>query len=134
MGMYPPCVHYQGSWKLSLRNSFKNFRRDHDTDKPTGKRKGNCADLAPGPGSKRRRTDDLSEEMPLEEYEKAVSELLTEWKKGHKKRNNATIKDLMEQTKGQRQKWIAEDNPLISQVLAKFPPLKQSKMVSVQCY
>lgn len=25
-----PCLTNKGSWKISLRNSFKNYRRDHD--------------------------------------------------------------------------------------------------------
>ena len=35
----------QGSWKQSLRNSFKNFRRDHPTDEnesPLSRKKGLC--------------------------------------------------------------------------------------------
>lgn len=62
--------------------------------------------------------------------EKCVAELRSEWKKGRKNRNLSTIKSLMEGTRDTRNKWIVHERPLISDVLRKFPSLKDSKVVS----
>lgn len=58
-----------------------------------------------------------------------VGDLCTEWKKGCKKRNQSTIKLLMEETRILRQKWIIEDRPMLTQVFLKFPSLRDSRVV-----
>lgn len=66
----------------------------------------------------------------MEEYDEIVEQLKLEWKKGKKKRNKSVIKTCMEKTSILRQKWVMEEKPLISQVLCKFPPLRESRQVS----
>lgn len=117
----------QGSWKQSLRNSFKNFRRDHPLDgscQPERKKK----DTSLQPPSKRQKTC-TNEQVTEDEYEAAVKDLQDEWKKGRKGRNQGKIKELMETTLHNRRCWIIEERPLVSQVISKFPALKQSRMV-----
>ena len=118
----------QGSWKQALRNSFKNFRRDNP--ERLGSEQSGASPCSRSPPeqstSKRRRIDDSYD---TEYVEDDVLELSVEWKKGRKKRNMATIKNLLEKTRGYRQKWICEERPLIYQVLSKFPLLNDSKMV-----
>lgn len=80
---------------------------------------------------KRRRAPDSDDELPpSEEYEERVAELRAEWKKGRKNRNQSSIKSLMESTRDTRHKWIVHARPLVSDVLHKFPSLKDSKVVS----
>lgn len=57
-------------------------------------------------------------------------ELRTEWKKGKKNRNQSTVKTLMEGTRDTRNKWIVHERPLITDILRKFPSLRDSKVVS----
>lgn len=57
------------------------------------------------------------------------TKLHTEWKKGKKKRSHSVLLELMEETRGVRQKWISEERPMVSEVVKKFPPLKEYRMV-----
>ena len=92
------CVYFyieisiKATWRLSLRNSFKNFRR-RGVDSQKG-----------GPSSKRirLRVDDDCE-ISDEEYEEAVLKLKEELKKGKKKKvNHSTVKHLMQLTRAKR--------------------------------
>ena len=112
-----------------MRNAFKNFRRnripDDDSRSPSQCRK---------PPEKRRRYTDISDgdagTVSIEKYDEDVAVLKLEWKKGRKQRSHAVLKELMNETATQRNKWIIEEKPLISEVIRKFPPLKESRMVS----
>lgn len=118
---------------MSLRNSFKNFRRDY----PDASRKRSCsqtsADSGVEPQSKHLRTTaDEGEELSDKEYKEAIEELGAELKKGRKGgRNQATVKELMEKTRKRRRRWIEQDRPLIWEVLDVFPCLGSSRGVSV---
>ena len=59
-----------------------------------------------------------------------VRELQEEHKKKKKLRNQAAILQLMERTRGKRRRWIAEKNPLLVEILNKFPLLDTSEVVS----
>ena len=86
-----------------------------------------------GPPSKRCKTLQDQEdtvECNEDEYEQAVTMLKYEWKKGRKSRSQATIKELMDKTAQLRRGWIEAERPLVSDVLAKFPCLSQSRAVS----
>ncbi len=69
--------------------------------------------------------------MSEEGYREAVSEIQSEWKKLKKSRNQAHFKELMETTYTIRRKWIAEEHPLVSDVIEKFPCLASTKVVSM---
>ena len=124
---------------MSLRNSFKNFRKSHPLsnvdDLESTKR---VQDTVDGPPSKRRKTQQDQEDALVEcdedEYEEAVAMLKDEWKKGRKSRSQATIKELMDKTAQLRRRWIEAQRPLVSDVLGKFPCLSQSRAVSCGCY
>lgn len=82
----------QGSWKQSLRNSFKNFRRDRPVDengRPVSKRAQD--DEAQGPPSKRLKVAFTDEDTIHDEdtYEEAVQDLKSEWRKGRKSHSQA---------------------------------------------
>ena len=110
---------------MSLRNSFKNFRKSHPLsnvdDLESTKR---VQDTVDGPPSKRRKTQQDQEDALVEcdedEYEEAVAMLKDEWKKGRKSRSQATIKELMDKTAQLRRRWIEAQRPLVSDVLGKF--------------
>ena len=111
----------QGSWRLSLRSAFKNFRRDYPRNENL-------------PPSKKKRIseEDITDETTEEEYEEAIKELQAEHAKGKKGgKNHSKIKELMEQTHTKRQKWICDTNPLIADVVELFPALSTSKGVSL---
>ena len=116
----------QGSWKMSLRNSFKNFRRDHTNIISPSSKKRDSSHLDGTSNSKKGKSDITSQE-----YHDSVKQLCSEWKKGRKKRSRVVVKELMEYTAGFRRKWIVEENPMISQVIKNFPPLMESKMVRI---
>ena len=111
----------QGSWRLSLRSAFKNFRRDYPRNENQ-------------PPSKRKRIGgvEITDETTEEEYEEAIKELQAEHAKGKKGgKNHSKIKQLMEQTHKKRQKWIHDTNPLIANVVELFPVLSTSRGVSL---
>ena len=112
---------FQASWRLSLRNSFKNFRRkgsDCQNEEPPSKRMKFHLEDAP--------------EISEEEYEEAIQNLKAELKKGGKRvGKHSTVKHLMELTRAKRCHWIQQDRPLISEVVDKFPCLAFSKWVRI---
>lgn len=116
-----------GSWKLSLRNSFKNFRRD----RPLNENQRPVTSTGEQPLNKRRKIDDsdFSEQINEEEYEEAVKKLKEEHAKNKKGRNHATIKQLMEKTRQRRWKSILDKGPFVSDVLKEFPFLTSSKVL-----
>ncbi len=118
--MYILYIYYiQGSWKESVRTSFKNIRRDHSTsDTPKRVTK---AGASLQPPSKRLRANATEIDMSEEDYKEAVSEIKGEWKKG---KNHARLKNLMETTFATRRKWIAEEHPLVTE---NFPCLSSTK-------
>ncbi len=122
----------QGSWKLSLRNSFKNFRRDRPVDaeneRPVSRKR--TMSVSEAPSKRLNMSTEGSREITDEEYEDAMTELNTEYKMSKRGRNHATIKHLMETTQQRRRKWIMEESPHVSEVLDKFPFLTSSKNVS----
>lgn len=117
----------QGSWKLSLRTAFKNFRRDHPTDN-TGHRQKSTASAEP-PSKRQRISDGGAQEITDEEYDDAIDKLKAECKK-NKGKNHATIKELMQVTEQRRRKWIEEESPLVVEILSKYPSLTSTKVVS----
>ena len=125
---------------MSLRNAFKNFRRDHPTDEngdPIARRSA-AANENLEPPSKRMRNGSIAddgEELSDEEYEAAIKELQTEYKKGRKGgRNQALLKQLMEKTRKGRRRWIENERPPVSEVIGRFPCLETSRMVSTLPY
>ena len=114
-----------------MRNSFKNFRRDHPVDECSPRR---ARENDQGPPSKRLKTvltdDDDNMIQDDDEYEEVVRDLKHEWKKGKKSRSKAKINRLMSRTSMKRRQWIIESRPLVSEVLGNFPCLAQSKTVS----
>ena len=66
-----------------------------------------------------------------EEYEEALEILKEECNNKKKKKgdNHKLIKELMEKTKKNRHQWIREDQPMITEVLDKFPVLRTSRWV-----
>ena len=122
--MYVCVQHIQGSWKIALRNAFKNFRRDS----PSGE--------SASPPAKRIRLAEEEfneEEITEDEYEVAVKQIKAEYQKGSRGgKNHATIKQLMDKTQKKRMQWIRDARPLVSDVVDAFPCLKTSKGVSVK--
>ena len=114
-------VYFQASWRLSLRNSFKNFRRKgsdcHHDEPPSKRMKFHLKDLP---------------EITEEEYEEAIENLKAELKKGGKRMGkHSAVKHLMELTRAKRCQWVQQDRPLISEVVEKFPCLAFSKWVRI---
>lgn len=71
-------------------------------------------------------------EVDDQEYEEALQKLKSEITKGgsHKRGgNNSEVKRLMEITRLKRHQWIREENPLIADVVQKFPHLSSSRWV-----
>ena len=117
---------YRGFWKLSIRNAFKNFRRDRPVNENVCPRKATSE-----PQTKKiRAVVEDAEEVSEEDYEIAVSKLKKEYAKNRKGKNHATIKNLMEVTRQRRWKWILEQSPLVSEVIEEFPFLVFGKVVS----
>jgi len=126
---------FQGSWKLSLCTGFKNFRRHYDEklkDKEV---------MGTEPPPKQLRLYNGEEpDIGEDEYEAAVEELQEEYKikqQGKKGKGHGNIKRLMEITKVRRHQWIHNNQPLISEVLEKFPHLSTNKWVLIiiaYCY
>lgn len=110
----------KGSWKMSLRNSFKNFRRDYPGEPQP-------LEIPPSKRMKQNEEDNLDDD---DNYQGAIDELKAEYRKGKKDRNHSTVKQLMDTTLIRRRKWIMQERPLISEVLQKFSPLTTSKGVS----
>ena len=103
---------------MSLRNSFKNFRRDHPTDEngePIIRCGAASKDLEPP--SKRMRSSpiDDGQELMDDQYQEAVQELKTQ-----RGRNSAVLNKLMEKTRKRRREWIQGDRPLVSEVIAEW--------------
>ena len=125
----------QGSWRLQLRSSFKNFRRDYPrndaTDKQSSKKRrvGHTPDDAVD-------VEAAADENADEEYEEAIKDMQAEYAKGKKGgRNHSLIKELMEKkTHATRQKWIQLNNPAIADVIDLFPALSTTKGVSHAVY
>ena len=123
----------QGSWKLALRNSFKNFRRDYPASATKKSTPSSSACHNAEPPHKRIKlfTGDDRPQLDEGEYEEAIVKLQAEYKKSHKGgRNQATVKDLMDKTMSRRRKWIEEERPLVSDAIKKFPCLSTSRGVS----
>lgn len=121
--------HFKGSWKESLRTSFKNFRRDHPTEKRSSNE--SPADQIPAKKLKTIPADDRYEDLEDEDesYDAALTDLTAECKKG-RKGNQVVIKRLMAKCEAKRRNWITTERPLISDVLKKFPPLSNTRMVT----
>ena len=87
-------LHAQGSWKIGLRTSFKNFRRDNPEDTPRRALK----DTTNQPRSEHPETvtDPDYEEVDEDQYAQDVSELKREWGKGSRVRSQAVLKTLMD--------------------------------------
>ena len=110
-------VYFQASWRLSLRNSFKNFRRKgsdcHHDEPPSKRMKFHLKDLP---------------EITEEEYEEAIENLNAELKKGGKRMGkHSAVKHLMKLTRAKQCQWVQQDCPLILEVVEKFPCLAFSK-------
>lgn len=97
---------------------------------PSSSKKRDSSHLEGTPNSKKRGNGDIT----VQDYEDSIADLNSEWKKGHKKRSRVKVKELMDHTAGMRRNWIVEENPMISQILKSFPPLKESKTVSESAY
>lgn len=118
----------QATWKLSLRNAFKNFRKSYKTAPEDEE------ETSVEPQAKRMKVF-AEEESPIDddEYEEAIKELQQEFKskgKGKKGNGHGFVKNLMAKTRVRRRQWINSDRPLISDVLEKFPYLSTSRWVS----
>ena len=114
---------------MSLRNSFKNWRRDlndENQDRTANKKK---SESMSEPPSKRMRMSVEEDDMDDEEYEEVVSELAAEWRKDKRVRSMATVKNLFDQTSKRRRNWITSEKPLLSDILDKYPCLASSRVV-----
>jgi len=125
-------IHFiQGTWKESLRTSFKNYRRSSDDEpslhKPAGETS-QCATSKP-PSAKRFKLDQSTTNITDEEFDKSLESLKAEFMKNKKSRNQAEIKNLMDLTFDRRRVWITQERPLVNDIVKKFPPLKSSKSV-----
>ncbi len=109
----------QGSWKLSLRTGFKNFRRDHPPQ---------SSNTAENP-SKKRKTVEVEGSLSEEEYDDAIVQLKRENGKRTGK-NHRIIQDLMNSTRFRRRKWISEECPLAHEILERFPLFSSTKTVN----
>ena len=87
------------------------------------------------PPAKRRRMYTGDEpEISDEEYDEAVQELIDEYtlrRNGKKGQGHGRVKELMELTKPRRFLWIYQDQPLITEILQKFPFLKTKRWVNL---
>ena len=97
----------QGSWKLSLRNFFKNFRKHYRATEND-----NEAQTTGELPAKRLRFY-TGDESPVddEEYEAAITKLQEEFRnkgsgKNRKSNGHGYVKNLMEITKIRRHQWI----------------------------
>lgn len=123
---------FQGTWKLSLRNSFKNFRKGYKILRTVPE---DTEERSVEPQAKRLKV--FTEEESLiddDEYEEAIVQLQQEFKnkgKGKKGKGHGFVKNLMIKTRFRRHQWINNDRPLISEVLQKFPHLSTSRWVSL---
>ena len=117
----------QGSWKLGLRNAFKNFRKNYTKNIDPA----NDDNTTNDPPAKRCKLyhDDDDGYIDDEEYVEALSELKAYGppKKGN---NHKDVKRLMELTKLRRQQWIRDEKPLVFEVVDRFPYLATTKWVS----
>ena len=122
-------IFLQGSWKLALRNAFKNFR------KKLPKKKGSKNSSSTGePSSKRLRLCNQGEaDIDDEEYEQAVDHLREEHKKIFAKKGGSygEVRKLMGKTMLRRRQWITKEEPMISEVIEKFPCLASVHYVSL---
>ena len=109
----------QGSWRLALQKSIKNFRKKGATS------------VTDEPPSKRSKWQlESTSEIDQEAYEEAVENLKAELRgKGNGKQR--TIKNIMEATRTIHCQWIREERPLMAEVLLKFPCLAFSKWVKI---
>lgn len=110
----------QGSWRLSLRNAFKNFRKKSANSVTTDER----------PSKRTKWQVESTSEIDQQAYEEAVENLKAELKKKGKGKHK-TIKNIMEATRTIRCQWINEKRPLMAEVLLKFPCLAYSKWVKM---
>ena len=124
----------QGSWIEALQNRFKNMRRGSNA---TGKNEDSDSNRM---GKKRIKLDarldkltaltsDVHSDYDQVNYDRDVKLLATECSK--KKRNVATIRQLMVQTYSRRRHWIIEDLPPLRNILKEFPAFHMSKMVGI---
>ena len=60
-------------------------------------------------------------------YKALTDQIIIQFSKPN--RNKTTLTSLMKETAANRHKWITEEKPLISEVLCKFPLLKDFDMV-----
>lgn len=119
------------SWKVCLRNSFKNFRRDRSSNDilDACKRSG-----IPEPENpKRQKLYDPFIDITEEEYEGIIKVLQEEHQRKTKYRNLPAIMELMGRSQGKRRKWILENRPLVGEILNRFPLLDTSEVVSIMC-
>ena len=65
-------------------------------------------------------------------YKALTDQIVKQFSKANK--NKTTLTSLMKETAANRHKWITEEKPLISEVLCKFPLLKDFDMVIYQCH
>ena len=108
---------------MSLRNSFKNFRRGLDLRKKSP---------SAGPPSKRIFIEQPAEEIDDEQYEEALTDLKTMYDDHESKKaaiNRREVNSLMVFTRARRNQWIREEHPLVIEVISKFPYLKESVSV-----
>ena len=114
---------------MALRNAFKNFRRHYDEKLEDEEVAGTQ------PPAKRLKLYTGEEaDIGEDEYEEAVEELQEEHKlqqQGRKGKGHGNIKRLLEITKIRRYQWIQNEQPLISEVLEKFPHLSTNKWVLI---
>lgn len=121
----------QGSWRMSLRSSMKNFRRDYPTAVREKQEHQPCLLTSHGVHQSSIQDTALGSAMSEDEYQEALVSLEVEYRKGRKGgRNPGVINDLMEKTRTRRVKWIQEERPLVWEVMEKFPCLASSRMVS----
>jgi len=106
---------------MSLRNAFKNFRRDS----PSG-------EAVCGPPKRLRIAEEdlTADEITEDEYASAIEEIKEEYQKG-KDKNQSKLKQLMEKTQNHRMMWIKKERPMITDVIGIFPCLATSKGVSI---
>lgn len=114
-----------------MRNSFKNFRKKL----PKENKKKAKNSLTGEPSSKRLKLCNEDEpDIDNEEYEEALDQLREEHKKILTKKGGSygEVRRLMEKTKLRRRQWIKNEEPLVSEVVQKFPCLASMRYVSLK--
>ena len=125
----------QGSWKIQLRQKFRNLRRPESN---STKRKRDEQDENQDPAEsgirrqpKKSKRPTCTFEVTEEEEETCEGKVLELHEESEKtKPSKRKVALLMKDTFTKRREWISKDQPTVEEVITKFPPLKKARTVS----